>query len=70
MELPSNAQGLHTPEALNIVLRHAERLLRGPTVAALSVITKIWILSLLVLFGGGIVSFLLGFWPSIIYNRH
>lgn len=39
MDLPSNAQGLHTPEALSIVLRQAERLLSGHAVAALSVIT-------------------------------
>lgn len=35
-ELPSNARGLPTPEALSIVLRHAQRLLSGPAVAALS----------------------------------
>ncbi|CAK7346073.1 unnamed protein product [Dovyalis caffra] len=29
VELPSNARGLPTPEALSIVLRHAERLLSG-----------------------------------------
>ncbi|XP_015884148.1 ubiquitin-like domain-containing protein CIP73 isoform X3 [Ziziphus jujuba] len=36
MDLPSNTQGLHTPEALSIVLRHAERLLSRHAVAALS----------------------------------
>ncbi|KAH8509678.1 hypothetical protein H0E87_011445 [Populus deltoides] len=36
VELPSNARGLPTPEALSIVLRHAEQLLSGPTTAALS----------------------------------
>ncbi|CAL5349488.1 unnamed protein product [Camellia sinensis] len=36
VELPSNARGLSTPETLSIVLRHAQRLLSGPTVAALS----------------------------------
>lgn len=35
-ELPSNERGLPTPEALNIVLQHAQRLLSGHTVAALS----------------------------------
>lgn len=35
-ELPSNARGVPTPEALGIVLRHAERLLSGPAVIALS----------------------------------
>ncbi|KAL2895604.1 Ubiquitin-like domain-containing protein CIP73 [Bienertia sinuspersici] len=35
-ELPSNTRGLPTPEALTIVLRHAQRLLSGPAVAALS----------------------------------
>lgn len=39
VELPSNARGLPTPEALSIVLRHAEQLLSGPTTAALSVST-------------------------------
>jgi len=38
VELPSNSQGLPNLEALSIVLRHAERLLGGQTVAALSVI--------------------------------
>ncbi|KAI8004074.1 hypothetical protein LOK49_LG08G00121 [Camellia lanceoleosa] len=36
VELPSNARGLSTPETLSIVLRNAQRLLSGPTVAALS----------------------------------
>lgn len=36
VDLPSNAQGLHTPEALSIVLRQAERLLSSHAVAALS----------------------------------
>ncbi|KAH9693678.1 ubiquitin-like domain-containing protein [Citrus sinensis] len=35
-ELPSNERGLPTPEALNIVLQRAQRLLSGHTVAALS----------------------------------
>lgn len=35
-ELPSTSRGLPTPEALSIVLRHAQRLLSGPAVAALS----------------------------------
>ncbi|XP_057516007.1 ubiquitin-like domain-containing protein CIP73 [Amaranthus tricolor] len=34
--LTSNTRGMPTPEALSIVLRHAERLLSGPAVAALS----------------------------------
>lgn len=38
VDLPANAQGLHTPEALSIVLRQAEQLLSSHTVAALSVI--------------------------------
>ncbi|KAF5455692.1 hypothetical protein F2P56_025242 [Juglans regia] len=36
VELPSIAHGLHTPEALSIVLRRAQRLLSGHAVAALS----------------------------------
>lgn len=36
VDLPTNAQGLRTPESLSIVLRHAERLLSGHAVAALS----------------------------------
>ncbi|EXB88236.1 Large proline-rich protein BAG6 [Morus notabilis] len=36
VDLPSNAQGLHTPEALSIVLRQAEQLLSSHAVAALS----------------------------------
>ncbi|XP_011041274.1 PREDICTED: large proline-rich protein BAG6-like isoform X2 [Populus euphratica] len=36
VELPSNARGLPTPEALSIVLHRAEQLLSGPTTAALS----------------------------------
>ncbi|KAI4336722.1 hypothetical protein L6164_015213 [Bauhinia variegata] len=36
VELHSNMQGLPTPEALSIVLRHTERLLSGHAVAALS----------------------------------
>ncbi|GMY28139.1 large proline-rich protein bag6-B-like isoform X1 [Fagus crenata] len=36
VELPSSAQGMPTPEALSIVLHHAERLLSGHAVAALS----------------------------------
>ncbi|KAG5542815.1 hypothetical protein RHGRI_015799 [Rhododendron griersonianum] len=35
-ELPTTARGLSTPEALAVVLRHAQRLLSGHTVAALS----------------------------------
>lgn len=38
-ELPTTARGLSTPEALAVVLRHAQRLLSGHTVAALSVRT-------------------------------
>ena len=37
VELPSSARGLSTPETLIVVLRHAERLLSGHAVAALSV---------------------------------
>ncbi|KAJ4830384.1 hypothetical protein Tsubulata_041242 [Turnera subulata] len=36
VELPSNARGLRTPEALSIVMRQAEQLLSGPTITALS----------------------------------
>ncbi|XAR64246.1 hypothetical protein NMG60_11024515 [Bertholletia excelsa] len=36
VELPSGTRGLSTPEALGIVLRHAQRLLNGHAVAALS----------------------------------
>ncbi|XP_031260810.1 ubiquitin-like domain-containing protein CIP73 isoform X1 [Pistacia vera] len=36
VELPSNGRGLPTPEALSIILRHAQRLLSGHTTAALS----------------------------------
>ncbi|CAL2232959.1 unnamed protein product [Prunus armeniaca] len=36
VNLPSNAQGMPTPEALGIVLRHAERLLSSHAVSALS----------------------------------
>ncbi|KAF5462187.1 hypothetical protein F2P56_018216 [Juglans regia] len=36
VELPSNAQGMCTPEALSIVLRHGQRLLGGQAAAALS----------------------------------
>ncbi|GFS31908.1 ubiquitin-like superfamily protein [Actinidia rufa] len=36
VELPSSARGLSTPETLIVVLRHAERLLSGHAVAALS----------------------------------
>lgn len=39
VNLPSNAQGLPTPEALGIVLRNAERLLSSHAASALSVIT-------------------------------
>ena len=39
MELPSSARELSTPETLIVVLRHAERLLSGHAVAALSVCT-------------------------------
>ncbi|KAF7140315.1 hypothetical protein RHSIM_Rhsim06G0009500 [Rhododendron simsii] len=35
-ELPTTARGLSTPEALAVVLQHAQRLLSGHTVAALS----------------------------------
>ncbi|KAI8561199.1 hypothetical protein RHMOL_Rhmol04G0319500 [Rhododendron molle] len=35
-ELPTTARGLSTPEAMAVVLRHAQRLLSGQTVAALS----------------------------------
>ncbi|KAK4854145.1 hypothetical protein QYF36_019615 [Acer negundo] len=38
-ELPTNGMGLPTPEALSIVLRHAQRLLSGHTIAALSHLT-------------------------------
>ncbi|KAK3231946.1 hypothetical protein Dsin_003827 [Dipteronia sinensis] len=38
-ELPTNERGLPTPEALSIVLRHAQRLLSGHTIAALSHLT-------------------------------
>ena len=37
VELPSNAQGLSTPEALSIVLRRAEQLLGQRAIIALSV---------------------------------
>jgi hypothetical protein len=37
VELPSNARGYPTPEALSIVLRHAARLLSGPATTSLSV---------------------------------
>ncbi|XP_044511387.1 ubiquitin-like domain-containing protein CIP73 isoform X2 [Mangifera indica] len=36
VELPSTGRGMPTPEALSIVLRHAQRLLSGQTTAALS----------------------------------
>ncbi|KAK6939043.1 Ubiquitin-like domain [Dillenia turbinata] len=36
VELPSNSRGVPTPEALGIVMRHAERLLSSQAVAALS----------------------------------
>ncbi|KAL5557776.1 hypothetical protein UlMin_033987 [Ulmus minor] len=36
VDLPSNAQGLHTPQALGIVLHQAEQLLSNHAVAALS----------------------------------
>lgn len=36
VELPSTARGLSTPDALAVVLRHAQRLLSGHAVAALS----------------------------------
>ncbi|CAA3029974.1 large proline-rich BAG6-like isoform X1 [Olea europaea subsp. europaea] len=35
-ELPSNSRGPPTPAALSIVLQHAQRLLSGPTISALS----------------------------------
>lgn len=47
VNLPSNAQGMPTPEALGIVLRHAERLLSSHAVSALSVIFLGSLLSLL-----------------------
>jgi hypothetical protein len=59
VELPSSAQGMPTPEALSIVLHHAERLLSGHAVAALSVITIFRILKILGLFFGDFVLFLL-----------
>ncbi|KAF8410339.1 hypothetical protein HHK36_002866 [Tetracentron sinense] len=37
LDLPSNARGQPTPEALSIILRQAQQLLSGHTVAALSV---------------------------------
>jgi hypothetical protein len=37
VELPSNARGCPTPEALSIVLHHAARLLSGPATTSLSV---------------------------------
>uniref|UniRef100_A0A5B6ZUL4 Ubiquitin-like domain-containing protein n=1 Tax=Davidia involucrata TaxID=16924 RepID=A0A5B6ZUL4_DAVIN len=40
VELPSNTRGLPTPEALSIVLRHAQRLLSGYAIAALSNIAE------------------------------
>lgn len=39
IELPTNARGVPTVEALCIVLRHAQRLLNEHAVAALSVFT-------------------------------
>ncbi|KAK6939264.1 Ubiquitin-like domain [Dillenia turbinata] len=36
VEFPSNSRGVPTPEALSIVMRHAERLLSGQAVVALS----------------------------------
>ncbi|XP_057974336.1 uncharacterized protein LOC131162162 isoform X3 [Malania oleifera] len=36
VELPSNARGMPTPEALGIVLRHAQRILNDHAIAALS----------------------------------
>ncbi|KAF5740922.1 large proline-rich protein BAG6 isoform X2 [Tripterygium wilfordii] len=36
LELPSNGRGLASPESLSIVLRHAQRLLSGPSINALS----------------------------------
>lgn len=38
-ELPINARGLLSPAALAVVLRHAQRLLIGPTIDSLSVLT-------------------------------
>lgn len=55
MEFPSNVQGLRTPEALSIVLRHVQRLLSGQAVAALSVITIFKILVVIFLVVGGLV---------------
>ncbi|KAK6256961.1 hypothetical protein QUC31_000420 [Theobroma cacao] len=40
VELPSDARGLPTPEALSIVMRHAERLLSSHAIAALSHIAE------------------------------
>lgn len=40
VNLPSNALGLPTPDALGIVLRNAERLLSSHAASALSVITS------------------------------
>lgn len=39
VELPANSRGVPTPEALSTVLQHAQRLLSGPTISALSVST-------------------------------
>lgn len=39
IELPTNARGVPTVEALSIVLRHAQRLLNDHAVAALAVCT-------------------------------
>lgn len=39
VELPSNARGVPTPEALGIILRHAQQLLRVHANAALDVHT-------------------------------
>ncbi|XP_022880315.1 large proline-rich protein BAG6-like [Olea europaea var. sylvestris] len=36
VELPANSRGVPTPEALSTVLQHAQRLLSGPTISALS----------------------------------
>lgn len=55
VEFPSNVQGLRTPEALSIVLRHVQRLLSGQAVAALSVITIFEILVVIFFVVGGLV---------------
>lgn len=59
-ELPTNERGLPTPEALSIVLRHAQGLLSGHTIAALSVNTILEHLFLL------FTLYLFPFWIGIL----